>query len=138
MFVKFLSLEGYDSEKEESFTDNDYNPTWSDIEDAICHMEINEVNGLYLWAEADEEDCMTIGGGQFGKFIVEVNDTKRGMYYLINSSNSKSDEKISLMACTQLGTYPLQICVDLDTVIKAAKTYAELGICDPSLDWEKV
>jgi hypothetical protein len=136
MFVKILSLEGYDSEEEQSFMDHDFNPTWSDIEDAISHMEIDEVTGIYLAVEDGNENCMMVGGGQSGKFIVEVNNATQGIFTLINHSNSESNEKVNLVVGRQLGIYPNRICVDLETTLKAAKTYAELGICDPSLDWE--
>ena len=141
MFVKYMSIEGYDSEEEKSFTSYDYDPTWSEIEDAISNMEIDGVNGLYLSPEEDgNAGCMIIGGGESGKFVVAVEillGDKCGWYTLINSSNSESNEEVTMMACTQVGIFPSRICVDLETVLKAAKTYVELGICDPSLDWEK-
>lgn len=141
MFVKCMFVEGYDSEELKSFSGHYYDPTWSEIEEAISNMEIDGVNGLYLSPEADgDADYMVIGGGESGKFIVAVEilqEDKCGCYTLINNSNSESDEKVTMMACTQVGIFSSRICVDLDTVLKAAKTYAELGICDPSLDWRK-
>jgi len=141
MFVKCMSVEGYDSEEEKSFRSCDYDPTISEIEDAISNMEIDGVNGLYLSPEEDDDvGYMGIGGGESGKFIVTVEilqGDKYDCYTLINNSNSEPDEKVTMIVCTQVGIFPSRICVDLETVLKAAKTYVELGICDPSLDWEK-
>lgn len=141
MFVKYMSIEGYDSEEEKSFASYDYDPTRSEIEDAISNMEIDGVSGLYLSPEEDgNAGYMVIGGGESGKFLVAVEilqEDKCGCYTLINNSNSEPEEKVTMIVCSQVSTYSSRICVDLETVLKAAKTYAELGICDPSLDWRK-
>jgi hypothetical protein len=126
-----MSIEGYDSEEEKSFTSYDYDPSWSEIEDAISNMEIDGVSGLYLSPEEDDADYMVIGGGESGKFLVAVEilqGDKCGCYTLINNSNSESNEEVTMIVCTQVSTYSSRICVDLETVLKAAKTYAELGI----------
>ena len=141
MFVKCMFVEGYDSEERKSFTSCDYDPIWSEIEDAISNMEIDGVSGLYLSPEADGDcDYMGIGGGESGKFIVAVEilqEDKFSSYTLINHINSAPEETVTMKVCTQVGTYSSRICLDLETVLKAAKIYAELGICDPSLVWKK-
>ncbi|MEH2297531.1 MAG: Imm1 family immunity protein [Nostoc sp.] len=37
----------------------------------------------------------------------------------------------------QEGVYPAKSCIDLNTTLKAAKTFAELGIMEESVIWKQ-
>jgi len=50
-------------------------------------------------------------------------------------SNPNEDE--SLVVGGQEGIYPAKLCVDKDTAIRAAKTFAELGAMEKSVIWER-
>ncbi len=66
--------------------------------------------------EADDDTHMAVGGGT-DQYVVDA------------------DER--LIVGGQEGIYPLKLCVGVNSVLKAAKTFAEFGKMDKSLAWEK-
>lgn len=68
---------------------------------------------------------MTIGGGEAGKYLVNVTFDNISFYNLVDLS--KPDRKENLIVGGQEGNYPAKICVNLQTPLLAAKTFAESG-----------
>ncbi|MDF5719891.1 MAG: Imm1 family immunity protein [Rhizonema sp. PD37] len=77
---------------------------------------------------------MAVGGGK-GKYVVYLTFVKESFHYLVDPS--KSDIEESVIVGGQEGVYPAKSCVDLNTTLKAAKVFAELGAMEESVIWEK-
>jgi hypothetical protein len=149
MFVSDLSVEKWVGNKDEgSFIEN---PTWQQIESAIC--QLNGTTQTLVTLGADEETYMSIGGGQAGKYIVNV--TLDGMTFLnlvlargagniavaklawpsdVDRSNSDLEQ---LVVGGQLGNYPAKMLTNLETALLAAKTFALTGELEESATWEE-
>jgi Immunity protein Imm1 len=132
MLVREMTLEG----SEDSNYHGVYSePSWFEIKDAICNMEEYHLTGIYLAVEEGELPYLLIAGGQSGKYIVELTSEDGDVYNLFDIT--QSDEKIALVASNQLGYYSAKICLNLETALKAAQTFAESGQLESSLNWEK-
>ncbi|MEH1888176.1 MAG: Imm1 family immunity protein [Nostoc sp.] len=77
---------------------------------------------------------MAIGGG-IQKYVVYVTFDNENFYYLVDLSKSNTDETVIVGG--QEGVYPAKSCIDLNTTLKAAKTFAELGIMEESVIWKQ-
>ncbi|OKH40415.1 hypothetical protein NIES2119_01975 [[Phormidium ambiguum] IAM M-71] len=131
MFVSNLTIENWVGNKDESTVIE--NPSWQEIETAI--LELNGKSKTLVTLGADEETYMSIGGGEAGKYIVNVTFDNMSFYNLVNFS--KSQEIETLVVGGQAGDYPAKMCVDLQIVLLAAKTFAELGKLEESVTWEE-
>lgn len=131
MFVSNLTIENWVGNKDEGSVIE--NPNWQQIETAI--LELNEKNKTLVTLGADEESYMSIGGGEVGKYIVNVTFDNMSFYNLVNYSKSEKIE--NLVVGGQAGDYPAKMCVDLQTVLLAAKTFVELGKLEESVNWEE-
>lgn len=110
------------------------NPTWNDIESAIRRLNGEDCTLLILGI-GDPVPHMGIGGGGGGNYIVYATPDNLTFHNLINPKALKG--KCELKAGGQYGDYDLRQCVSLDSVLRAAKTYAETGQIEATLTWEK-
>lgn len=131
MFVSNLTIENWVGNKDEGSVIE--NPYWQQIETAI--LELNGKNKTLVTLGADEESYMSIGGGEAGKYIVNVTFDNMSFYNLVNYSKSEKIE--NLVVGGQAGSYPAKMCIDLQTVLLAAKTFVELGKLEESVTWEE-
>lgn len=131
MFVSNLTRENWVDNKDEG--DFIENPSWQEIETAI--LELNGKSKTLVTLGADEETYMSIGGGEAGKYIVNVTFDNISFYNLVNFSKSEQIEK--LVVGGQVGDYPEKMCMNLQTVLLATKTFAELGKLEKSVNWEE-
>ena len=131
MFVSNLTIENWVGNKDESTVIE--NPSWQEIETAI--LELNGKSKTLVTLGADEETYMSIGGGEAGKYIVNVTFDNMSFYNLGNFSKSEQIEK--LVVGGQVGDYPEKMCINLQTVLLASKTFAELGKLEESVNWEE-
>ncbi|MFB2881284.1 Imm1 family immunity protein [Floridanema aerugineum] len=131
MFVSNLTIENWVGNKDESTVIE--NPSWQEIETAI--LELNGKSKTLVTLGADEESYMSIGGGEAGKYIVNVTFDNISFYNLVNFSKSEQIEK--LVVGGQVGDYPEKMCINLQTVLLASKTFAELGKLEESVIWEE-
>jgi hypothetical protein len=115
------------------------NIEWGLIENIIKSLNGNTNTLVTLSYNLKEksEIHMAIGGGNEGKYIVYLTYDNINFYYLINSLNLNEESGIELKVGGQYAEYPKQWCVSLDKVLLAAKTYAEKGEKDTTLNWEK-
>ena len=104
---------------------------WGEIEKAISQLDGHLKTLVTL--EADGETHMAIGGGK-DKYLVYLTFDNEQFYYIIKPSKSEAEE--NLIVGGQEGSYPTKLCVDINTVLKAAKTFAEIGAMDKSVIWE--
>jgi hypothetical protein len=77
---------------------------------------------------------MAIGGGPH-EYIVYLTLDNDIFHYLVDPA--KSDAERKLVVGGQEGTYSAKLCVGVAAVMQAAKTFAELGTMDRSVDWER-
>ncbi|MFB2969204.1 Imm1 family immunity protein [Aerosakkonema sp. BLCC-F183] len=131
MFVSNLSIENWVSNRDEGeFLEN---PTWNQIESAI--RDLNGKSKTLVTLGNDDESYMAIGSGESGKYIVNVTFDNISFTNLVDLS--KPDEIEKLVVGGQEGNYQAKMCVDLQKVLLAAKTFAELGQLESSLSWEE-
>ncbi len=105
---------------------------WQQIEVAI-----NQLDGMrrtLVTLETDSETHMAIGGG-VGKYLVYLTLNNEQFHYVVQPSHQNREE--SLVIGGQEGIYPAKLCVDKDTAIRAAKTFAEFGVMEKSVLWER-
>lgn len=131
MSVSNITLENWVGNKDKgNFIEN---PDWQEIETAI--LELNGKSKTLVALGADEETYMSICGGEAGKYIVNVTLDNMSFYNLVNFSKSEQIER--LVVGGQAGSYPAKMCIDLQTVLLAAKTFVELGKLEESVRWEE-
>lgn len=106
---------------------------WEDIETAIKDLDGRRKTLVTL--ETDGETHMAIGG-QTGKYVVYVTFDNENFYNLVDLSKSNAPDEF-LVVGGQEGIYPAKLCVDLNTVLQAAKTFALLGKLEKSVIWEQ-
>lgn len=138
MFVLDLSVEKWVGNRDEG--DFIENPTWQQIESAIG--ELNGTTQTLVTLGADEEIYMSVGGGAGGQYIVNVTFDNLTFYNLVVRDSgtefyrSQPEEVQQLLVGGQLGNYQAKICVDLQTALLAAKTFALAGELEESVSWE--
>lgn len=131
MFVLDLSVEKWVGNKNEGYVID--NPNWIEIETAIRQLE-GKIKTLVTLG-ADDDTYMSIGGGEFGKYIVTVTFDNINFQNLIDSTKPNQLEK--LVVGGQEGIYPSKMCVDLNTVLLVVKTFAESGKLESSVSWKE-
>ena len=129
MFITKVSVEDWIGNQNRGFVEQASN--WQDIEATI--RELDGHHKTLVTLETDGEAHMAVGGGQ-DKYVVYMTFDNESFHYLVDPSKSNIGE--SLIVGGQDGIYPAKSCVDLNTTLKAAKTFAELGAMDESVVWE--
>lgn len=130
MFVSDLSVEKWVGNQNEGILLE--NPTWPEIELAIC--ELNGQTQTLVTLGADEATYMSIGGGEAGKYIVNVTFDGMNFYNLVDRSQPEQIEQLAIGG--QLGNYSAKLCVDLQTALLVGKTFAQSGKLEESVTWE--
>jgi hypothetical protein len=131
MFVLDLSVEKWVGNKNESeFIEN---PNWSQIEATI--RELDGKSHTLVTLGVDEDNYMTIGGGESRRYIVSVTFDNISFHNLVDLSKPDTTEK--LVVGGQEGIYPAKMCVDWLPCLVAARTFAESGKLDSLLSWQE-
>lgn len=130
MFITKFSVEDWIGNQNKGFVEPARD--WQAIEAAIRELDGNRKTLVTL--ETDDETHMAVGGGQ-DKYVVYMTFDNENFHYLVDPS--KSDIEESLIVGGQEGIYSAKSCVDLNTTLKAAKVFAELGSMEKSVTWEK-
>jgi Immunity protein Imm1 len=130
MFISKYSIENWEGDRNNGLLKEA--KEWNEIETAIGELDGNRRTLVTL--ETEGEAHMSIGGGN-GRYFVYLTFDNDNFNYLVNSSNS--DRYETLVIGGQEGSYPAKSCVDLTTTIKVAKIFAELGIMERSVSWER-
>ncbi len=105
--------------------------TWAEIKSAI--EELDAKKKTLVTIETNGNTHMAVGGGM-GKYVVYATFDNVSLYNLIEPT--KSNDLETLVVGGQIGAYPARMCVDLETVLKAAKTFTESGTLEESVIWE--
>ncbi|MEH2242511.1 Imm1 family immunity protein [Nostoc sp.] len=130
MFISKFSVEDWIGNQNRGSVEQAQN--WLEIEAAIKELDGHRKTLVTL--ETEGEAHMAIGGG-IQKCVVYVTFDNENFHYLVDLSKSNTDETVTVGG--QEGIYPAKSCIDLNTTLKAAKTFAELGIMEESLIWKQ-
>jgi hypothetical protein len=130
MFISTVSVEKWEGTQNKGVLETVQ--TWAEIETAIKELDGHDKTLVTL--ESDGETHMAIGGG-IDQYIVYVTFDNETFHYLVDLSKPDTNERLTVGG--QEGIYPLKLCIGISTVLKAAKTFAELGKMDQSLTWEQ-
>ncbi|MEH2143913.1 Imm1 family immunity protein [Nostoc sp.] len=130
MFISKFSVEDWIGNQNRGSVEQAQN--WLEIEAAI--KELDGQRKTLVTLETEGETHMAIGGG-IQKYVVYVTFDNENFYYLVDLSKSNTDETVIVGG--QEGVYAAKSCIDLNTTLKAAKTFAELGIMEESVIWKQ-
>lgn len=131
MFILNLSMENWNGNiNQEILLEN---PDWEKIETAI--RELNGITKTLVTLAIDEDVYMSIGGGELSQYIVNVTFDNENFYNLVKPTITEQIQKLIIGG--QEGKYPAKMLVDLETVLLAAQTFADLGELERSLCWEE-
>ena len=111
----------------------DERAAYRQIEQGI--RELNVTTKTLVTLGADDECYMSIGGGESGKYIVNVTFDNVRFHNLVYPSKPDAIEK--LVVGGQEGNYSAKICVNLETALLAAQTFTVSGKLELSLFWEE-
>jgi hypothetical protein len=106
-------------------------PKWDQIEEAIRRLDGWRKTLVVL--SGDGVCHMAIGGGEGGKYVAYITFDNEAFFSLVDPS--KPDGVDMQVVGAQQGDYPARMCVNLDTALKAARTYADTGQLDGSVHW---
>lgn len=114
------------------------NPTWEAVEAAIRAVDA----GVFADACLGELDDMPLDtathmiiGGSAGRFLVSANPGGARHHTLVNPKGS-THERVQFVVSGQLVDIETRYCVDLTTVLRAAKTFFAQEELDASCSWE--
>lgn len=110
-------------------------PTWSEVEKGIRALNNGDVNDVYLYADAEnDEEFLGIGGGD-GRYVV-TGAFEETFPTVVDPGRSGGEE--SLVVGGQEGSYPSRMIVSLDVALRAARSYYESGkFGGGGLTWEE-
>lgn len=110
------------------------NATWESVEQAIRHLNGEDLCDVLLGIEAEAPQMMICGGEDGKNYLCTV--THDGETYYTLTVLQPKDNAMILIACGGVeGAFPSHYISDLENVIIAAKTFYEQGERDISLNW---
>lgn len=125
MFAKFLDIE----------TDGAFefvaDPQWAPIAKAVSALDGDEKTLVCL--EGDRNTHMDIAGGAGDGCVVALTYDNEKYYTLINPT--ATGDNIPVKIGGESREYPAEMLVSKEIALKAAKTFAQTGAAEPSLQW---
>jgi hypothetical protein len=128
MYVSKLMRDASGGRREEGVVDN---PSWQDIEATINALDGKLRTVITIGGEGEAH--MAVGGGSSGRYVVYATFDNANFFTLLSSD--RSEGKLLLFVAGQEGDYDKKIVVDLQSALTAAKTFAEHGKVDTTLEW---
>jgi hypothetical protein len=107
------------------------NPDWGVVKSQIDALETVESGSVFLTAA--NGSTLSIGGDRGRGYLVFVTDA-RGHRYL-QSPHSQRTGTVNLVIGFQPADYPRRIVVDLNTALRVAREYFDIGRIEDSEDW---
>jgi len=107
--------------------------TWIEIESAIRLLD-GDIKTLLVLSTGDVVPHLSIGGGN-DLYVCYATFDNESFHNLIDPSKA-SDQELPLVAGGQEGLYPAQQCVNLETVLIAARAFAEDGKLSDAVSWQ--
>jgi hypothetical protein len=108
-------------------------PSWADIEAAI--MQLDGTTRTSVMLKKDDETYMSIGGGPIAFSVTVLIENKYGPFYLVDPT--KGSQEVILVVGGQGVDFPARMTVSLESVLQAAKTFAESGLLEKRLVWQE-
>jgi hypothetical protein len=105
-----------------------HNPEWRDIEAAISALDGDDIH-----MAGPAPASMTVGGSEEGLFAQITLD---GDYFHYLLGPNRSDDLVPIVVGRQKIEMEQRKISDLESVLRAAKVFAEAGEIDEALDWE--
>ena len=103
-------------------------PTWDEVESAI-----RKLRGDDLHIAGPDTASMTIGGAD-DRFFAQI--TLDGDYFHYLLGPNRSNDLVSITVGNQGIEMEQRKISNLESVLRAARVFAETGKVDDSLDWE--
>jgi hypothetical protein len=116
-------------------------PAWADIEAAIRRLDRFHYPFLTLWATEEgsppaldgSSECLEVMGGEGAWWVA---GTFAGYFQRRIDYPERGEQEVEVWTSDQgFADAERHICRDLETVVRAARHYAEHGGFDPSLEW---
>ena len=112
-------------------------PAWSDVESAIRALNNRNLNDVYLQPDrTDSETYLCVGGGA-GRYIASGAVNNAAFPTLVDPLRSR-EPKVILMVGGQPGDYPSNWVVDLQSALRAAKSFYDAGGFSSDVNWVSV
>lgn len=101
-------------------------PTWDQVEDAIRALDERTHNDLYLHPDASNlETYLAVGGGS-GRYLVTGSINNERFPTAVNGVESNAAREL-LVVGGQTGDYPGNWILDLDSALRAVRSFFETG-----------
>jgi hypothetical protein len=122
--IQLLTVCEWDGPRMESTDIPD--PTWEQVEDAIRDLDERSRNDLYLHADASNlETYLAVGGGS-GRYLVTGSIDNERFPTAVNAIEADASREL-LVVGGQRGDYPRSWILDLDSALRAARSFFETG-----------
>jgi hypothetical protein len=109
-------------------------PKWIQVEEAICALNNNNLNDLYLIPQVGSlETFLGVGGGA-GRYLVTGSIAGNSFPTLVDSECA-DNTLAPLVVGGQLGEYPRNWLISLDTALAAAHAFYNAGGFDCGVPW---
>lgn len=108
--------------------------SWDEVEKLIYSLD-GLKHTQVIFTDEEEDSLICIGGGNEGFYNVYITlDDNESFYDLVNPYG-RNDKVLHLVTEGQLGDFEEEICVTIDMVLLAAKTFCMEGVVEEDLTW---
>ena len=108
--------------------------SWDEVEKLIYSLD-GLKHTQVIFTDEEEDSLICIGGGNEGFYNVYITlDDNESFYDLVNPYG-RNDKVLHLVTGGQLGGFEEEICVTIDMVLLAAKTFCMEGVVEEDLTW---
>ena len=108
--------------------------SWDEVEKLIYSLD-GLKHTQVIFTDEEEDSLICIGGGNEGFYNVYITlDDNESFYDLVNPYG-RNDKALHLVTGGQLGDFEEEICVTIDMVLLAAKTFCMEGVVEEDLTW---
>jgi hypothetical protein len=132
--IKRMYLEDDRVQDPESSEKEVAKPSWATIESSIRRLDGVHRSMVIIGQDDPEVDFMAVGGGAEGTYrcFIYTQDGRE----IVLTDPSQVSEGVKDVLMGQTTSVPLDECLPLEVVLRAARTYSTTGQPDPSLSWK--
>jgi hypothetical protein len=140
MRVRVLGTYGYRGQFDYEWGESTSDPSWADIEAALRRLDANEYAGVVLHQNDHREGepasgYFAVAGGP-GCYLVTCTPPGGGEVAIIDLSKADSRKLVGVCRRDQGVWVPEgRVCSDFETVLAAARYYADTGHPWPAVTW---
>lgn len=120
---------------------NSWNSGSEETTNPSLQQVIESIRGLdgavrtQVLVEADGS-VLAIGGGNEGRFSVQIIVGRDEMFYTLVDPAKRSDQDVKIVTGGQAGLFPENQAVGINSVIESAREFFVSGNPSPSLKWQ--